>query len=199
MTLKNNLRAGVHLGAAAPLVWLFWAIPAGRLGGDPVEELTHFLGMGALRLLLLTLCLTPLAKNLRLPGIKSSDLMRLRRPLGLWCFAWASLHFAVWLSLDLQFLWSFIGAEIIERKYLLVGFSAWLILLALAITSLPKLQRAMGASWKKLHRLIYLVAILVPLHFLWSVKSGLFEPGLYIVITACLLWFRRKLFIRRTP
>ncbi len=199
MALRHIFQAGIHAGAAAPLIWLSWAIPSGRLGGDPVEELTHFLGMGALRLLLLTLCLTPLAKNLRLRGIKSSDLMRLRRPLGLWCFAWASLHFAVWLSLDLQFQWSFIGAEIIKRKYLLVGFVAWLVLSALAITSIPKLQRAMGASWKKLHRWIYPVAVLVPLHFLWSVKSGLFEPGLYIVMTACLLWFRRKLFIRRNP
>lgn len=169
------------------LVWLYFALQRGVLGGDPVEELIHFFGIGALRLLLLTLMVSPFATLLNF-----GQLNKLRRPLGLWCFAWACLHFAVWLSLDLRFAWLLIGEELIKRTYILVGFTAWLILLALAITSIPKILRAMGKVWKKLHSLIYLAAVLVCVHFWWSVKSGWIEPALYLAIVLVLLWFRRE-------
>jgi sulfoxide reductase heme-binding subunit YedZ len=184
--IARTLHLAVHLGSLLPLVWLFLAIPQGRLGGDPVQELTHFLGKGAIHLLYLSLCVTPLARTLRM-----GQLLRLRRPLGLWCFAYASLHFAVWIVLDLQFYWGLIGQEIVERNYLLVGFLAWVILLALAITSIPRIMRAMKTRWKKLHNWIYLVAVLAPIHFLWSVKSGIIEPGIYLAIALFLLWLRR--------
>lgn len=186
VVLAKVLQVAVHVGSFLPLVWLALAIPQGRLGGDPVQELTHFLGKGAIHLLFLSLCVTPLAKKL-----KMGQLLRLRRPLGLWCFAWASLHFAVWIVLDLQFYWGLIGAEIVERNYLLVGFVAWLVLLILAITSIPKIMRRMGPRWKKLHNWIYLVAVLAPVHYLWAVKSGVIEPGIYLAIALGLLWFRR--------
>jgi len=182
------LQVLVHLGSLAPLLWLlFVALPGGLLGGDPVKELTHFLGKGAIHLLYLSLCVTPLARWLRFGA-----LLRVRRPLGLWCFAWASLHFFVWLSLDLQFYWSLIGSEIVERTYLLVGFAAWLILLALAITSVPRLMRAMKQRWKTLHSFIYVVAILAPVHYLWAVKSGILQPGIYLAFALFLLWLRRQ-------
>ncbi len=181
------LKILVHLGALLPLLWLLNATFANQLGGDPVEAIIHFLGKGALHLLLLTLCITPLVKNLKL-----GPLMRLRRPLGLWCFAYASLHFAGWLSLDLQFSWGLIGAEIVERNYLLVGFSAWLILTALAITSIPRILRKMGSKWKKLHNWIYLAALLAPIHYIWSVKSGWIEPSIYFAIALLLLALRYK-------
>jgi methionine sulfoxide reductase heme-binding subunit len=185
--LTRVLHIGVHIGAVLPLLWLVVVgIPEGRLGGDPVEELTHFLGKGAIHLLFLTLCVSPLAKKL-----KMGQLMRLRRPLGLWCFVWASLHFSVWIVLDLQFYWGLIGEEIVERNYLLVGFTAWLILLVLAVTSVPSIMRAMRARWKKLHSWIYLVAVLAPVHYLWAVKSGVIEPGIYLAIALGLLWLRR--------
>ncbi|MGQ9426804.1 protein-methionine-sulfoxide reductase heme-binding subunit MsrQ [Gilvimarinus sp. F26214L] len=186
-TLPRTLHILVHLGSLAPLLWLLLAgLPGGRLGGDPVQELTHFLGKGAIHLLYLTLAVTPLARALKL-----GRLLRLRRPLGLWCFAWASLHFAVWLVLDLQFYWGLIGQEIVERNYLLVGFAAWLILLALAVTSIPRLMRAMKQRWKTLHSWIYVVAILAPVHYLWAVKSGVVQPGLYLLVAVGLLWLRR--------
>lgn len=191
--VARTLHLAVHLGAVIPLLWLLLAIPQGRLGGDPVQELTHFLGKGAIHLLLLSLCVTPLAKKL-----KMGQLLRLRRPLGLWCFAWASLHFAVWIVLDLQFYWGLIGQEIIERNYLLVGFTAWLILLALAVTSIPKIMRAMKSRWKKLHNWIYLVAVLAPVHYLWAVKSGIIEPGIYLAIALVLLWFRKDRLLKPT-
>ncbi len=180
------LQVTVHLGALLPLLWLFAAVPAGALGGDPVKELIHFLGLGALRLLLLTLVVSPVARRLRYPL-----LIRLRRPLGLWCFVWASLHFSAWLSLDLAFSWSLIGEEIVKRTYLLLGFATWLILLTLAVTSLPALVRRLGSRWRTLHRLIYPAVLLACVHFWWSQKSGWIEPALYLVVALVLLWLRR--------
>ncbi len=177
----------VHVGALLPLLWLVWAIPSGVLGGDPIKELTHFLGLGALRLLLLSLMVSPFVKRFRL-GV----LMRLRRPLGLWCFAWASLHFSVWLYLDLGFQWPLIGAEIVERTYILVGFVSWCLLLALAVTSLPRLMRRMGRHWKTLHSAVYWILPLALLHFVWSLKSGWFEPAMYIIWALLILWPRRR-------
>ncbi|WP_105101996.1 protein-methionine-sulfoxide reductase heme-binding subunit MsrQ [Microbulbifer pacificus] len=181
------LQIGVHLGALLPLLWLFYAINDGRLGGDPVKELIHYLGMGSIRLLLLTLLVSPLAKTLHY-----GQLNRLRRPLGLWCFAWATLHFSTWLALDLGLDWSLISVELVKRTYILLGFSAWLILLALAITSLPVLLRKMGKSWKKLHGLLYVVVVLACWHFWWSVKSGWIEPAIYSAIALALLVWRRQ-------
>jgi len=155
------LQGLVHLSSLLPLLWLYWAFYQDKLGGDPVQYITHFLGLGALRLLLLSLCINPLAKY-----FSAARLLKLRRPLGLWCFAWASLHFCTWITLDLQFFWSLIGEEIVKRNYLLIGFSAWSILFFLTITSLPKIRRAMGRTWKKLHNWVYFVAVLVAIHFL---------------------------------
>lgn len=181
------LQIGVHLGALLPLLWLFYAINAGRLGGDPVKELIHYLGMGTIRLLLLTLLVSPLAKSLHF-----GQLNRLRRPLGLWCFTWATLHFSAWLVLDLGLDWSLIGEELVKRTYILLGFSAWLILLALAVTSIPALLRKMGRSWKKLHGLLYVVVLLACWHFWWSVKSGWIEPAIYFSVAILLLVWRRE-------
>ncbi|WP_460241608.1 protein-methionine-sulfoxide reductase heme-binding subunit MsrQ [Aurantivibrio infirmus] len=186
-----GLQIFCHIASVTPLCWLCWAFFQDRLGGDPVQYITHFLGLGALRLLLLSLCITPCAKF-----FSAARLLKLRRPLGLWCFAWASLHFAVWISLDLQFFWSLIGEEIVERNYLLVGFGAWLILLSLALTSLPQLRRVMGRAWKKLHNWIYLVTILAVVHFLWAVKSGYIEPGIYILVALILLLLRKDVLLK---
>lgn len=186
------LRVVVHIGAITPLLWLFFAIPQGRLGGDPIEELTHYLGLGALRLLLLTLCISPLAKMVRF-----GHLMKLRRPLGLWCFVWASLHFATWLALDLTFEWSLIGAELVKRTYILVGFAAWLLLAVLAITSIPYFLRAMGKYWKKLHKTIYFIALLACLHYWWALKSGWVEPLIYAVIALVLIGWRQRAWLGR--
>ena len=189
--LAIALKIAVHLGALLPLLWLIAAIYANALGGDPVEAIIHFLGKGAIHLLLLTLCVSPLAKR-----VKGGVLTRLRRPLGLWCFVYASLHFAAWFSLDLQFAWRLIGEEIIKRNYLLVGFTAWCILFALAVTSIPVMLRKMGSAWKKLHQWIYLVAVLAPIHYIWSVKSGLAEPLIYLTIALGLLALRYKILLK---
>ncbi|WGL18302.1 sulfoxide reductase heme-binding subunit YedZ [Microbulbifer bruguierae] len=185
------LQIGVHLGGLLPLLWLFYAINAGHLGGDPVVELIHYLGMGTIRLLLLTLVVSPLAKALHF-----GQLNRLRRPLGLWCFVWASLHFSTWLALDLGLDWSLIGEELVRRTYILLGFTCWLILFALAITSIPALLRKMGKNWKKLHGLLYVAVLLACWHFWWSVKSGWIEPAIYLGIAISLLCWRKESVMR---
>lgn len=185
------LRALVHLASLGFLFWLGYAVPAGLLGGDPVQGLTHYLGKGALHLLLLTLLISPLAKRWR-----QGPLVKLRRPLGLWCAAWAVLHFMVWLGLDLQFDWRLIGGELVKRSYIMVGAVALLLLLALSITSIPALLRAMGPSWQRLHNWIYAVALLVPVHYWWSVKSGWQEPLIYLLLACALLVPRREKLLR---
>ena len=187
----KGLRVLVHLGSLGFLLWLGYALPAGLLGGDPVQGLTHYLGKGALNLLLITLLVSPLAKRWR-----QGQLIKLRRPLGLWCAAWAGLHFMVWLGLDLQFDWGLIGGELVKRSYILVGAVALLLLAALSLTSIPALLRAMGPAWQKLHNWIYAVALLVPVHYWWSVKSGWQEPLIYLLLAGALLWPRREKLLR---
>ncbi|MGL5451162.1 MAG: protein-methionine-sulfoxide reductase heme-binding subunit MsrQ [Aeromonas sp.] len=187
----NGLRALVHLMCLGFLLWLGFAIPAGLLGGDPVPELIHYLGKGALNLLLLTLLVSPLAKHWR-----QGALIKLRRPLGLWCGVWALLHVVAWLALDLQFDWGLIGRELFTRSYIIVGMMALLLLMALSITSWPALQRRMGAGWQKLHNWIYAIALLVPVHYWWSLKSGGLEPLIYLLMACALLWLRREKLLR---
>lgn len=187
----KTLHIAVHVVAFICLLRLVQLTFSDGFGGEPVPGMEHFVGIGAFRLLLLSLCITPLAKFFKLPL-----LIKLRRPLGLWCFAYATLHFAIWIVLDLQFAWAFIGEEIIKRNYLLIGFAAWAILIPLAITSIPKLQRKMGSAWKKLHHWVYLVAVLVSIHYLWSVKSEIIEPSIYMAISFALLAYRYKTFLK---
>ncbi len=185
------LKGVLHLLAALPLLWLVWAVNAGRLSADPVPELLQFLGLWALRLLLLTLCISPLAKML-----KNGALIRVRRLVGLWCFVYASLHLGVWLLLDLQLAWGLIGGEILKRGFITLGMLSWVVLLLLAATSTQGWQRRLGRRWQRLHNGIYLVALLIPIHFWWSVKSGWIEPFLYLAVSLALLWWRRDKLLR---
>ena len=181
------LHIAVHSTPLIILVWLYLAAINGALGGEPVEAIIHFLGIGALRLLLLTLCISPLVKIL-----KFGQLNKLRRPLGLWCFTWASLHFAAWLWLDLGLDWSLIASELVKRTYIFLGFICWLILLALAISSIPTIVRALGRKWKRLHAWVYPLSIAACIHFWWSLKSGWIEPFIYLAIFAILILYRRR-------
>ena len=162
------------------------------LGADPVAAIEHTLGLWALRLLLVTLAVTPLRQLLGQPL-----LLRFRRMLGLWTFAYASLHFSAWLVLDLRGWWALVPVEIAERPYITVGFAAWLLLLPLALTSTRGWMRRLGRNWGRLHRLVYAVAVLAVLHFWWVVKADVREPLLYAAILAALLgwrlaWRRRR-------
>lgn len=189
--MKNAIalfsRIVVHVVCLGLIVLLYFAAVGGKLGGEPVEAIIHFLGIGALRLLLLTLAISPAAKLLSF-----GQLNKLRRPLGLWCFTWASLHFSAWLWLDLGLDWGLIGGELVKRTYIILGFLCWFILLLLAITSLPRLLRALGKRWKKLHAWIYPVSLVACIHFWWSLKSGWIEPVIYLSLFLLLLMYRKE-------
>ncbi|MHC9086137.1 protein-methionine-sulfoxide reductase heme-binding subunit MsrQ [Luteimonas sp. RIT-PG2_3] len=185
-------KALLHALALAPLAelcWRFWRVYSGAdidaLGADPVSAIEHLLGLWALRLLLVTLAITPLRQ---LTGL--SVLVRFRRMLGLYAFVYASLHLAAYLVLDLGGYWAQIAEEIVKRPYITVGFAAWLLLVPLAVTSTQGWMRRLGRRWSKLHKLIYPIAILAVLHFWWIVKSDIREPLLYAVILAALLGWR---------
>ena len=181
----------VHLLAATPAAWLAWQVNevartgSNALGADPVAEIEHFLGLWALRLLMLTLAITPLRQ---LTG--QAVLVRFRRMLGLWTFAYATLHFSAYLILDLRGYWATIFEEIAKRPYITVGFTAWLLLLPLAVTSTTGWIRRLGRNWVRLHKLVYAIGVLAVLHFWWLVKSDIREPALYAAILAVLLGWR---------
>ena len=184
-------KAAVHLAALAPLAILSWQVAdvartgGNALGADPVAEIEHRLGLWALRLLMATLAVTPLRQ---LTG--ASDLLRFRRMLGLYAFAYATLHFSAYLVLDLRGYWDLVFGEIAKRPYITVGFGAWLLLLPLAATSTKGWIRRLGRNWARLHKLVYVAAVLAVLHFWWLVKSDVREPLLYAAILAALLGWR---------
>lgn len=155
------------------------------LGADPVATIEHTLGLWALRLLLLTLAITPLRQLLKQPL-----LLRFRRMLGLYAFAYASLHFAAWLVLDMRGFWAVIAEDLVNRPYITVGVAAWLLLVPLAATSTVGWMRRLGRGWGRLHKLVYAIAVLAVLHFWWLVKSDIREPLLYAAILAVLLGWR---------
>lgn len=180
-----TLKPPIFVVCLVPLVSLLWRLLSNELGANPVSELEHRSGDWALRFLLITLAMTPLR---RITGWV--QWLRFRRMLGLFVFFYASIHLAIYLSLDLQGLWAQIFAEIIKRPYITVGFSAWLLLIALAITSTKGMMRRLGRNWLRLHRLVYLISVLAVLHFYWLVKSDIREPLLYASVLGVLLSMR---------
>jgi sulfoxide reductase heme-binding subunit YedZ len=178
------LRLLVHVGALLPLAWTIWQYWQGLFLVDPVREITTRTGKTALILLVLTLACTPLHT---LFGVK--QVLRVRRTLGLYTFLYASLHFATFVWLDYGFDFFLLWEAIFAQRYVVVGFAAGLILMALAITSTQGWQRRLGRNWKRLHRLIYLASVLVVVHFAWLVKD-LREPLRYGAVVALLLVLR---------
>ncbi len=168
-----------------PLMWMVWGLYAGALQPNPVEALLYGTGDWTLRLLLVTLAVTPLR---RFTGWRRPVLWR--RMLGLFSFFYAALHFAVWLVLDRELLWSEVLADLVKRPYIVVGFGAFLILLALAATSNTWSMRRLGTNWKRLHRLAYVAALLGGLHYWWLVKADVREPLVYLAVFVVLMALR---------
>ena len=161
-----------------------------RLGANPVEEIIHRLGLWGLRFLLITLAVTPAR---RLTGI--GPLLRFRRMLGLFSFAYVLMHFLSYALIDQRLDLAAIGEDIIERPYITLGITALVLLVPLAVTSTNMMMRRLGRRWQLLHRLIYPVAILGVWHFYWQVKKDIVEPLAYAAILLVLLGYR--LWVRR--
>lgn len=179
------LRVLVHIGALVPLAVIIWYAFTGHLTANPIQDVTFRTGKTALILLLLSLLCTPL--NI-LFGLKA--VLPLRRPLGLYAFFYVCLHLFIFAVLDYGLDLQLIQQVIVEKRYVLVGFAAFLLLLPLALTSTKGWMRRLGKRWKPLHRLVYLAALLVIIHFIWLVKADIREPLLYGAILLVLLALR---------
>jgi methionine sulfoxide reductase heme-binding subunit len=176
----------VFLLCVLPLAALGWRALHGGLTANPIEFITHATGDWTLRFLIITLCVTPFRKILHLP-----ELIRFRRMLGLFAFFYACLHFTTYIWLDKFFDLSEMWKDIAKRKYITVGFTAFLLLIPLAITSTAGwIRRLGGKRWQLLHRLIYFSATLGVIHYYWLVKSAVIRPLTYGAIVAILLLWR---------
>ena len=175
----------IFIASLWPILSIGIDIFENNLGANPVEFVERHFGKWTLIFLCLTLSMTPLRKL-----TKINQWILYRRMLGLFVFFYASVHLLCYLGLDYQFEWMDIKNDIIKHRYVLVGFLGWIFLLPLAITSSDKMIRRLKAYWKRLHRLIYVIAILGVLHFLWLVKKDITEPLLYAAIIFLLFILR---------
>mgnify|MGYP003118714228 CR=1 FL=1 len=173
----------VYIVGLLPIPWLLFQAQTGGLGAEPIKALEKELGVLALQLLIAGLVITPARRYLRL------NLIKFRRALGLLAFIYVSLHLLVWLVLDVGIL-SQIWADILKRPYITIGMAGFACLVPLAATSNNFSIRKLGATWRKLHRLTYLAAILAGVHFIWLVKGFQIEPLLYMAAILALLLLR---------
>ena len=190
MTLSAALKSAyakpvAHLLCLAPLCLFLVAVFNDALGANPVEKLTHETGDWTLRLLLATLSLSPLRQ-----WTGEAAWIRFRRILGLYSYFYVCCHFSIWFIADHSFDPGSMIEDIVKRPYITLGFSAFLLLLPLAVTSNQAMIRRLGKKWKSLHQLVYLVLVLGVLHFIWLVKADYLEPGIYAIIAMILLIHR---------
>ncbi len=183
--IPNNLwlRWGIYVVGLAPAVWSFWLAATNQLGANPVKEFEHLLGLWALRFLILTLLVTPLRDVFRL------NFIAYRRALGLLAFYYVAMHFATYVILDRGLNWPEIVKDVTQRWFIIIGFTAFIMMIPLALTSNQWSIRKLKNKWQSLHRLIYIIALAGSLHFLMSVKSWPTEPLVYgLIIIALVLW-----------
>jgi sulfoxide reductase heme-binding subunit YedZ len=182
---RRWITAGVGVACTIPVLLLARDFLTDQLGANPVEAITHATGQWTLRMLLLTLCITP---TRRLTG--ASWLAPQRRTLGLYAFFYGCIHFAIYLVLDLDFDFSYLAEDLRERPYITLGFTGFVLMVPLALTSNRFAIRRLGRRWLLLHRLIYVSAIAGVLHFIWLVKADLRDPLIYAALLALLLSLR---------
>jgi methionine sulfoxide reductase heme-binding subunit len=183
--LHSHLRLWIHIGALLPLGVLVWRFMTGNLTVNPIQAASQRTGDIALVFLLLSLACSPASSIL---GIKEA--LRYRRTLGLYAFFYATLHFLIFVGLDYTFRWDLIWETLVEKRFIVLGFSAGLILLALAVTSFDWWKKRLRKNWKRLHRLVYLAGGLAVIHYFWAVKAGVRLPLLAIWILLALLLIR---------
>jgi methionine sulfoxide reductase heme-binding subunit len=179
------LKALAFITCLVPFGQLAYKAYTGDLGVNPIEFITHFTGDWALIFLLITLSVTPLRKISGWNG-----LIKFRRMLGLLAFFYALLHFSTYIVLDHFFDFQRIMKDILKRPYVTVGFSAFVLMIPLAITSTAGMIRRLGKRWQQLHRLVYIAAIAGVIHFYWQVKADIRRPLQYGAILAILLGYR---------
>ena len=186
--MKKYFKSGVLILSTIPFLFILYKIYFNKLGPEPVKEITHFTGEWTLIFICLTLSMTPLKRLTNLTMWVS-----FRRMLGLFVFFYASLHLLTYIGIDYRFNWQPILDDVFKKKYIFIGFAAWVLLIPLAITSSQKMIKLLKNNWKRLHRLIYIIAIFGSLHYIWLSKTIFFKPLVYLVIILVLLALRIKI------
>ena len=185
--MKKYLKPGVFILSTIPLLIILYKIFLNKLGPEPVKEITHFTGEWTLVFICLTLAMSPLK---RLTNFNFWT--KIRRMLGLFVFFYATLHLFTYVGIDYRFEWQPILDDVIKKKYVFIGFSAWLLLVPLAATSSQKMIKVLKQNWKKLHKLFYVIAIFGSLHYIWLSKTIFFKPLIYTSVIFLLLLLRIK-------
>ena len=183
--MKKYYKPSIFFLSLIPFFLILYKIIFNKLGPEPVKEITHFTGEWTLLFIIFTLSMSPLKKITKL-----NIWISFRRMLGLFLFFYATLHMLTYVALDYRLDFQSISKDILTKKFIFVGFAAWILLLPLAFTSSKKAMIYLKDKWKKLHRLIYIISILGIIHFIWLVKKDLTEPLIYAAIVVILLLFR---------
>ncbi len=189
---RTLIQAAVTTIGLLPFLYLCVAAATARLGANPIEEITHTTGESTLRMLLLTLAVTPLRRS-----FGWSFLAPLRRTFGLLAFFYATLHMLTYVALDQFFDWEALVEDVLERRYITAGALGFSCLLPLALTSTRGWMKRLGRRWRKLHRLAYVAAIAGIVHYIWLVKADLVPPLAYAAVLAALLGYRLR--VRTSP
>jgi len=186
MLKSRSSKALVFVLCLAPLFWLGWRGWNQDLTANPIEFITHFTGDWTLRMIVVTLAVTPLRKLLGLP-----DLIRFRRMIGLFAFFYGFLHFTTWFFLDKFFAWQEMVKDVYKRPFITAGFAAFVMMVPLALTSTKGwIRRLGGKRWQLLHRLGYFSGIAGVIHYYWLVKSDVRLPLFYGALVGVLLLWR---------
>lgn len=191
--MERAIRYGVFCLCIVPFVVLIYWVATDGLGPDPAEALMHITGEWSLRLLLLTLLVSPLRA-----WTGWSLLLKLRCMLGLYAFFYGCVHFLSFLQFFTGWAPGVLVEELVERPYITLGFAAWALMLPLALTSTRNMQRRLRANWVRLHRLVYPAVLLGCLHLLWQARSDIGEALVYLGVAAILLsWRLRRRHLRQ--
>ena len=171
-----------------PIYLITYQIVFNQLVTEPVDRIINHFGEWTLIFIFLTLSMTPLRKF-----TKSLEWIKFRRMLGLFAFFYASVHMLSYVGLDYRFDFEPLINDVLKKKFIFIGFSAWLLLIPLAVTSSQKMVRLLKQNWKKIHKLIYVIAIFGVLHFIWLSKTIFFKPLIFLILLIILLLFRVKI------
>ncbi len=185
--MKKYYKPSIFFFSLIPFFLIIYKTIFNELGPEPVKEITHLTGEWTLLFIIFTLSMSPLKKITKL-----NIWISFRRMLGLFIFFYATLHMLTYVVIDYRLDLQSISKDIFTKRFIFVGFAAWLLLTPLALTSSKKAMMFLKDKWKKIHRLIYIIAILGVVHFVWLVKKDLTEPLIYMAIILILLLFRLK-------
>ena len=183
--MLNKFKIVVFFICLWPLYLITYQIFFNKLGAEPVDKIINHFGEWTLIFLFLTLSMSPLRKV-----TKSLKWINFRRMLGLFTFFYASIHMLSYVGLDYRFNFEPLLNDVIKKKFVFVGLSAWLLLIPLAITSTDKMMKILKSNWKKIHRLIYVISIFAVLHYIWLSKTIFFKPLIFLIILIILLILR---------